>query len=365
MFRTLKAVGLLAGMIIGAGMFALPATIVRAGVSWSLFHASVVLVLVTLTHALYAGVILKDRRHVRLPGYAREYFGNGGFWLALVSRLLAYWGFLLAYGIIIGDFFAHIMPYSETTLAIIFFVVVSPLILFRLSRIGTINFVLTLPEVFLPVIFFFIWWPYFDFSSVLFGGTGDWFLPYGIFLFALSGASVIPEVVDTLGASAHKKIFPVIVWSSIIAVCIYAAFSITIIGLSGGMPPHDSLSVLASSISHRAYVVGTLLGLLAVITSYIALGLELRYTFEYDLGRSQRVAWVLTAFVPLIIYLAGVRSFILLLDIIGAVGVGIEGVIIVALARRVLGTHMLVAGSVALALVAGAAFELMRIAGVV
>ncbi len=249
-------------------------------------------------------------------------------------------------------------------LAIAFFIIVSPLILFRLSRIGTINFVLTLPEVFLPILFFFVWWPQFDFSVVPLGGSGDWFLPYGIFLFALSGASVIPEVVDTLGASAHKKIFPVIVAGSVIAILIYAAFSLTIIGLAGGMPPHDSLSVLATSIGHRAYVVGTLLGLLAVITSYIALGLELRYTFEYDLGRSQRVAWALTAFVPLIIYLAGVRSFILLLDIIGAVGVGVEGVIIAALARRVLGTRMLVAGGVALALAAGAIFELIRVAGV-
>ena len=211
MFRTLKATGLLAGMIIGAGMFALPYTIVRAGIGWSLFHAIVVLILVTLTHALYAGVILKDRRHARLPGYAREYFGKTGFWIALISRLLAYWGFLLAYGIIIGDFFAHIIPVSETVLAIAFFIIVSPLILFRLSRIGTINFVLTLPEVFLPILFFFVWWPQFDFSVVPLGGSGDWFLPYGIFLFALSGASVIPEVVDTLGASAHKKIFPVIV----------------------------------------------------------------------------------------------------------------------------------------------------------
>ncbi|MSR76061.1 MAG: hypothetical protein EXS68_00515 [Candidatus Ryanbacteria bacterium] len=365
MFRTLKATGLLAGMIIGAGMFALPYTIVRAGMGWSLIHAVVVLVLVTLTHALYAGVILKDRRHARLPGYAREYLGESGFWIALVSRLLAYWGFLLAYGIIIGDFFAHIIPLSETTLAITFFILVSPLILFRLSRIGTINFVLTLPEVFLPLIFFFIWWPQFDFSTVTLGGHGDWFLPYGIFLFALSGASVIPEVIDTLGASAHKKIFPVIIAGSVIAILVYAAFSLTIIGLAGGVPPHDSLSVLATSIGHRAYVVGTLLGLLAVITSYIALGLELRYTFEYDLGRSQKVAWALTAFVPLVIYLAGVRSFILLLDIIGAVGVGVEGVIIALLARRVLGTRMLVAGGVALALAAGAIFELIRVTGIV
>ncbi|MEK7650130.1 MAG: aromatic amino acid transport family protein [Patescibacteria group bacterium] len=363
MFRTLKAVGLLAGMIIGAGMFALPYTIVKAGIGWSLFHTVIVLILVTLTHALYAGVILKDKRHARLPGYARQYLGEGGFWITLISRLLAYWGFLLAYGIIIGDFLAHILPFSEMALAISFFVIISPLILFRLSRIGSINFILTLPEVFLPIIFFFIWWPQFDFSAVPFGGNGDWFLPYGIFLFALSGASVIPEVIDTLGASAHKKIFPVIVVSGVIAILIYAAFSITIIGLANGLPPHDSLSVLASSIGERAFIIGTLLGLLAVITSYIALGLELRYTFEYDLGRSSRIAWMLTAFVPLVIYLAGVRSFILLIDIIGAVGVGIEGTIIALLARRVLGTQILVAGGIAAALIVGAAFELIRVSG--
>ncbi len=364
MLRTLKAVGLLAGMIIGAGMFALPYTIVRAGVGWSLFYTLLIFVLVTLTHALYAGVILKDRRHARLPGYAREYLGEVGFWVTLVSRLGAYWGLLLVYGVIIGNFLAPIVPFSGTALTISFFVVISPLILFRLSRIGAVNLLFVFPEVFLPIIFFFLWWSRFDFSAVPFGGNGDWFLPYGIFLFAFSGASVIPEVVDTLGNLAHKKIFPVIVASSIITILVYAAFSMTIIGLGGGASPHDVLFILATSIGSRAFVISTLLGLFAVATSYIALGLELRYTFEYDLWRSRNVAWMLTAFVPLIIYLAGVRSFIMIINVIGAVGIGIEGVVIALLARRVLGTRILIVGGVAAALVVGAVVELIRIAGV-
>ncbi len=365
MLRTLKAIGLLAGMIIGAGMFALPYTVVKAGIGWSFFHTGVVLVLVTFIHALYAGVILKDQRHARLPGYAREYFGESGFWIALISRLGAYWGFLLAYGIIIGSFLAQIVPLSEATIAITFFVCVSPFLLFRLSRISSINLILTLPEIFLPIILFFVWWPRFDFSAVSFGGNGDWFLPYGVFLFALSGASIIPEVIDVLGASARKKIFPVILAGSIISIFIYAAFSIVIIGLSGGVPSDNALSILGTSIGSRALAIGVLLGFFAVLTSYIALGLELRYTFEYDLGRSRKIAWALTAFMPLAIYLAGVRSFIILIDIIGAVGVGIEGIIIVLLARRVLGTSFVVVGGVVAALLLGAIFELARIFGIV
>ena len=363
--QTLKALGLLVGMIVGAGMFALPYTIMKAGIAWSFFHVVLVLILVTITHALYAAVILKDRRHARLPGYAREYLGEAGFWITLISRLLAYWGFLLAYGILIGGFFAHIIPLSESVLAIAFFVIISPLLLFRLSRIGTVNFVLTLPEVFLPILLFIFWWQRFDFAAVSLGGDGSWFLPYGVFLFAFSGASVIPEIIDTLGSSARKKIFPVIVAGSIIVLLVYAAFSAMIIGLAGGLPSEDALSVLATSIGEGAFIIGTILALCAVATSYIALGLELRYTFEYDLSRSRKIAWVFTAFVPLIAYLLGMRSFIFLINVIGGVGVGIEGIIIASLAYRVLGTRIAIAGGLAVALLLGALFELVRTGGFV
>src|SRR3989344_834051 len=84
--QTLKALGLLVGMIVGAGMFALPYVVMRAGLFWGTFHFVLAAVLVTAGHLLYGAVCYRiDERH-RLPGFVRKYLGGPWYIVALASR---------------------------------------------------------------------------------------------------------------------------------------------------------------------------------------------------------------------------------------------------------------------------------------
>src|SRR3989344_5105184 len=96
--KILKGLGLLVGMIVGAGMFALPYAVSRAGLWWGAFHFILAAVLVTCIHLLYGKVLFHNHLRHRLPGYVREYVGENAYWVTLISRFFAYFGYLLAYG---------------------------------------------------------------------------------------------------------------------------------------------------------------------------------------------------------------------------------------------------------------------------
>lgn len=334
----LKSTGLLVGMIIGAGMFALPYVVIRSGVLWTAIHFTFAAFLITSVHLLYGQILYHNHERHRLPGYAREHLGHGWYSIALVSRLFSYYGYLLAYGVLGGIFLAELVPsVSPQFFGVLFFIVLAPLLLLGVRGIGTIDLFLAIPLVAFVVLLFLFLAPSFNFDHVtLLPRGGDWLLPYGVFLFAFSGASAIPEVVDLIGSRGRRAFGHVVIASTVIAALVYILFVTSIVGIVGNAVEEHALSSLKASAPYPLFVIGILIGLLAIATSYIALGVELRFTFEYDLFEKKIVAWFFTASVPLALYLLGVTDFVLILSIIGAVGVGLEGMLIALLARKLI-----------------------------
>lgn len=360
-----KGIGLLVGMIIGAGMFALPYAVLRGGLVPSIVSFAFAAFLVTSVHLLYGDVLYHNHERHRLPGYVREYMGRGWYILAFASRLFSYYGYLLVYGVLAGIFLAQLIPSASARFfGTLYFVVLAPFLLLDMRRLGTLNLILTIPLVLFVAVLFLFLVPSFRFEGIpLFSPGGDWLLPYGIFLFAFSGASAIPEVVDIFRHRDKRAFRRVVVSSSIIAALVYLFFIMSVVGVAGGDVAEHALSSLKEFAPWPLFAVGVLIGLLAITTSYFALGLELRYTFQYDLFETKIVAWFATAVVPLILYLIGVNDFVLILSIIGAVGVGVEGILIAVLARRLIHTgraHVaLLVGLFSL----GAALECLHVLG--
>ena len=70
-----SSMGLMIGAIIGAGMFALPHVVARAGIFWGSFHLLFAFCVVTLIHIFYSVVVAATPGKHRLPGYARIHLG--------------------------------------------------------------------------------------------------------------------------------------------------------------------------------------------------------------------------------------------------------------------------------------------------
>jgi hypothetical protein len=111
-------------------------------------------------------------------------------------------------------------------------------------------------------------------------------------------------------------------------------FIFTVIGLSGGKTTEDALGGLVNILGRPGILAGSILGFLAVFTSFIALGADLKNIFHYDFRFPKWLAWLSVAVPPIILFLSGLKNFIGILGIIGAVGLGFFGILIILMARR-------------------------------
>ncbi|MEK7124001.1 MAG: hypothetical protein AAB851_03870, partial [Patescibacteria group bacterium] len=152
----------------------------------------------------------------------------------------------------------------------------------------------------------------------------EFFLPYGIIFFALTGASAIPEIRDMLG-NRPDLLKKAIVAGSIVPTVIYLIFAFSVVGVSGINTSREAIAGLKSHLGGFVVYLGALVGFLTTFTSYLVLGLNLKKMFFYDLKFGGFTSWFMASFGPVLLYLSGVTNFILVIGFIGAVSGGIDG----------------------------------------
>jgi hypothetical protein len=159
-------------------------------------------------------------------------------------------------------------------------------------------------------------------------------LPYGIWLFALGAFSVIPEIKDLLPHSFRE--FKKVIFFGILATSVfYWLFILTIIGISGAGVSEDALSGIVATASKGAVLAGSLMGLLAVFTSFLALGTDLKNIFYLDFKVGKFFSWFLVIFPPFIFFVLGVNKFAQILALAGAFGFGVSGSLIILMAEKI------------------------------
>ena len=80
--------------------------------------------------------------------------------------------------------------------------------------------------------------------------------------------------------------------------------------------------------------IGSIIGFLAVFTSFIALAVDMKSMFRYDYKIPRFFAWLLVIVPPIVLYLKNIGGFINILAITGSAGMGILGVFIVLMRRK-------------------------------
>lgn len=327
--------GTLVGMIFGAGMFALPFVFSRAGIFWGILHFVVAMFFMVVLHLMYGEVAyLTDGQH-RFTGYVRKFFGRGPEMFALIITVLSYYGTLLVYGLLGGIFLSTLFPnFTPALLTFVFFILAALLSLFRFERIGALNFYLTIP-LFLFVFYLFgISLDSMRAENFLSGASFNWFLPYGVWLFALGGFAALPEARDIMKGATLLDFRRVIIWSLAISAFVYFVFIAAVWGVTGAGTTEDALSGLAGAIGLKALVLGSIIGFLAVFTSYLALAADFKGIFKFDYGFNALPSWVLTVLPAPLLYIFGFSDLVKILGLVGAIGLGVLGIFIIEMARR-------------------------------
>jgi len=335
----LKGIGMLVGMIFGAGVFALPFAVLKAGIFWGSLHFILALLIMIFLHLWYGEIAYCVPGNNRFTGYAAMFLGNKAKWFAFLITVLTYYGALLVYGLLGGIFLANFFPLSPITLSLSVFVIGGILVFLHFEKLAGINFFLTVLLLGFVVLLLIIAFSYikisnFDFANFNFSFSGDWFLPYGIWLFSLAGFAVLPEMRDMFIGATIKNFKRSILAGILICAVFYLIFIFTIIGVSGKMTTSDSLTGLAKVLGTPALVAGSLLGFLVVFTSFIALGADLKNIFRYDFHFPPWLVWLSVVVPPIFLFLTGAENFTRILGITGSIGLGLMGILIILMTRK-------------------------------
>ena len=76
-------------------------------------------------------------------------------------------------------------------------------------------------------------------------------------------------------------------------------------------------------------VFANVFAVLAMSTSFLALGLGLIWTLRYDYSVKKSLAWTLSVLVPILMIVSGKANFISAMDFAGSIAGGISGIILV------------------------------------
>jgi len=329
-----KGIAMMAGTIIGVGVFAVPYVMAKSGVLIGLAYFVILGIILIYNHLLYGEAILRTGTKHRLAGLAEMYLGKKWEYVTLLVTMLSFYGGLIAYIIIGGEFLRVLLigTFGGSLLLyqVIFFVVMALVVLIGLKIIFFAEFLMTMFLLITAGILIFGGLPYVDFNNFLTVDFNNFFLPYGVILFSLAGAAAIPEVIDAMG-SAKKKIKGVVILGTIIPIIVTVLFGLVVVGVNGIDTTQDAIEGFGLVVGHWIVVLGAFFGLFAVATSFLAMGIYLKDQFELDMGLNNLFSWFLAVFIPFLVFLFGSRDFIKVVGFTGAVFAGFEGVLIVVI----------------------------------
>lgn len=330
--RFFHAVAMMVGMIVGVGIFGVPYAVEKVGFALGFLYIFIMGLLLLLVHLLYSEIVLRTEGKHRLVGYAAIYLGEKGKIVAAVAQILSFYGALIAY-IIIGGQFLHLLlsPVFGGTVFVYqigFFIFMSLAVGAGLRLVAPIEFAMTMFLLVVVAIIFIFGLSYVWYPNLYVMNLKEIFFPYGVILFALGGAAAIPEIRELLRGQ-EKKMKKAIVWGTAIPLIITIIFSFVVIGISGENTTSEAISGLVGPLGGNIVILGAVFGFLAIATSFLVLGLNLKEIFKLDYKINSWLSWLLACLVPFLFFLLARPEFISVAAFTGAVLGGLEGILII------------------------------------
>jgi amino acid permease len=344
----LKAIAVFLGTVIGVGFFSLPYIASKAGFFIMAAYLLIMTIVAITVHLMYAEVCVATTKHMRLPGYAKEYLGDNwsklAFLVIISSLLMALVPYLIVGGEFLNSIFSPYFNNGPVFYTILFFIAGSYLVFKDIRNISKAELFLLLGIIGVVVYIFFRSIPIIDYWN--FSGFDKKFLffPFGAVLFSLWGSSVIPELKEIMSIFPIKKMRRnmnmVIVLGLVITFFIYLIFASSVLGVSGRNTSKEAISGLIPFMGRGVVILGSALGVICCFTTFIAIALVLKKTLWYDFKLQKNVSWFIVCFLPLIIFLCGARDFIEIIGFVGSISIGLEAIIVIFLYNAFLKQRM-------------------------
>ncbi len=342
-------VAVMAGSIIGVGFFSLPYVAMKAGILLTLLYFVLLLAVVLAIHLIFAQISLNTPDFKRFPGFVGHHLGKWAKVLSLISSTVGYFGVLLAYLIVGGEFLAGALsPFfggDQVFYTFVYFFGAVILITLGIKVVAKAElFMLCFLLLSLVIVFAKGFWAIKlgNFFAVNSGfSSSNLFLPYGPIMFALWGIGLIPEAEEMLktGKNLMNKF---VVISTIIPAVIYLLFIFLVLGITGSATTQSGLLGLSDFFGGRVVLISLLAGSAITFTAFIVHGLTFKKILIYDLGIRNWQALVIACFTPFVLFLLGLNSFVPLLSFVGGVLLGIDGILILLMYKKIGGKNIVI-----------------------
>ncbi len=332
-----SAVAMLVGTIIGAGMFGIPYVISKVGFGIGFLYLLILGIMVTVTTLAFGEIILRTKARHQITGYAKKYLGIWGQRVAVFAMIFGIYGALLAYTIGVGSFLNILLNrfFGGTPFiySLVFYFLACIILFFGLKAIEKVENLMVFFLLAIVGLICIIGVREINLSNLATIGLGFWFLPYGVILFSYEGSSTVPGMINLL-VKNKKRLKIAIIFGMLIAFFVYLLFSFTIVGITGDQTSEEAIVGVGKILGQKVVIIGAILGVLAVATSFFSIGLTLKDMFKEDYKIKEILAWILVCAVPLLIFILGVRSFISIIEIVGTVMGGLLGILILMMFNR-------------------------------
>ncbi|HKL16991.1 MAG TPA: aromatic amino acid transport family protein [Patescibacteria group bacterium] len=329
--KFVKAVAVLIGTVVGAGIFGLPYVIAQVGFMVGLGYLCLFAAIFLIVNLCYGELILRTRGNLEMPGFAKKYLGSWGKLLITLSLMIGIYGAMVAYTIGVGGFLKELLgPLlggSQILWSIVFWGIASFIIYKGVGIVSSIETFMAIALIFVVLFIVSLAFPFINNENLEFIDLSKIFLPYGVILFAFGGASAVPTMRRIL-KNQEEKLKLAIILGSTIPLLIYIIFSFAVVGVTGIFTTETAILGLGQAINGGILLIGGIFGVLAMTTSFLALGHILRELWHRDYNFPLLPAWVITVTIPLFLFIGGLKSFVKVLGISGGILSGVQGVVL-------------------------------------
>lgn len=324
-----EALAVMVGSVIGAGILGIPYAVAKVGWLVGFVYLICLGLLMMGLHLLVGEIVIRTKQPLQIPGLAAKYLGKTGKSWVTFTTLFGSYGALLVFLIGEGKVLQALFGGDSFWWTLLFWFVASWLAFFGLRLIKKLDLVLTLSIFSLVLLITFWSAPHLTWPNLF--GEINWlnlFLPYGIILFALQGASAIPQVEDIL-PHQQKRLRQVIIVGGLIPMIVYFLFMTAVVGVTGGATTEVATIGLGRLIGSKMIILGSIFAFFTMGTCFLNSVIQIKRHFEWDYKVDRFSAWLLTVIVPLLLYLIGARSFITTIGVVGTIFGSLNAIIII------------------------------------
>lgn len=318
-----EGIALVTSGTIGAGVLGVPYAVAQVGILPGLLLLLFIGLLMMGVNLMVGDIAVKTPGLHQLPGFAGHYLGAWGKWAMTTVIYFSFLGALLVYIIGEGETLSAIFGGSPFAWSSVFFLGGSVLIALGLRTIKIVELFLSLGILAIVLLITARSAPHVDFQLLQ---TADWtkfFLPYGVLVFAYSGAASVPEAWSIM-KDRQRQFKKAIMIAGSIVIAVYTIFTLIVVGVTGPATTEIATIGLGQTVGPTVYLLGNLFAAIAMGTVFLIVGTAMRDSLSWDFKMPRGFSTVLVLGVPFALFLLGWRGFIKTIDLVGGVFLTIE-----------------------------------------